>query len=192
MNVMECFEPDESTDQIQQIKELAEKAVLSEASEKAMAEEKNNAKMALIELMQTAGLQKVATDSGLTPSLTVKHYVGMKDGIDEEVVKTWLKTNGLGDVMKITMTLTPQMADYFVEFVTEASQHLAGKWASLLLAMLDAVNVNVDQKTLSSAMTEFNAQGGEIPETLFVDYEQATIRMNGKSKFLAAREAAAL
>lgn len=40
--------------------------------------------------------------------------------------------------------------------------------------------------TLQTTLEEFSSQGGAVPEAIFNSYEQPTIRMNGKTKFLNA------
>jgi hypothetical protein len=38
---------------------------------------------------------------------------------------------------------------------------------------------------MQTTLEAFIANGGKLPEELFNSFEQATIRMNGKSRFLA-------
>ena len=49
----------------------------------------------------------------------------------------------------------------------------------------DIIRPAVHHGTLNTALDEFNLQGGDVPEELFNSFEQSTIRMNGRSKFLA-------
>ena len=49
----------------------------------------------------------------------------------------------------------------------------------------DIIRPGVHHGTLNTALDEFSLQGGDVPDELFNFYEQASIRMNGRSKFLA-------
>lgn len=51
--------------------------------------------------------------------------------------------------------------------------------------LADIIQPHVHPATLQSSLEAFIAQGGQLPETLFNSFEQSTIRMNGRSKFLA-------
>jgi hypothetical protein len=49
----------------------------------------------------------------------------------------------------------------------------------------DIIKPAVHPGTLQTSLEMFIAGGGQLPETLFSQYEQPSIRMNGRSKFLA-------
>lgn len=51
--------------------------------------------------------------------------------------------------------------------------------------LADIIQPAVHPGTLQSTLETFAARGGQLPETLFNQFEQATIRMNGRSRFLA-------
>ncbi len=54
----------------------------------------------------------------------------------------------------------------------------------------DIIKPQVHFQTLQSTMKEYVAQGGVVNETVFNVTDVLTVRMNGKAKFLAARNAA--
>ncbi len=51
--------------------------------------------------------------------------------------------------------------------------------------LADIIRPTVHHGTLNTALDEFCLQGGDLPEELFNSFEQPSIRMNGRSKFLA-------
>ena len=51
----------------------------------------------------------------------------------------------------------------------------------------DIIKPTVHHGTLNSTLKAFEQQGNELPETMFNVVNQKSVRMNGKSKFLAGR-----
>ena len=51
----------------------------------------------------------------------------------------------------------------------------------------DIIRPGVHHGTLNTALDEFSLQGGEVPDDIFNHFEQALIRFNGRSKFLASK-----
>jgi hypothetical protein len=134
-------------------------------------EELKQARIALYDLQKAAGMTKFTTESGLSPSLNLKTRYARNASVSEETLFGFLEDNKLGDIIKRT------------------------------------VNYN----TLNSTMNEYVKMGGEIPLTdedmsipmpegddytyskeerpIITSWEEKGIRMNGKSKFVAAFKA---
>jgi len=53
--------------------------------------------------------------------------------------------------------------------------------------LADIIRPTVHHGTLNTALDEFCLQGGDLPEDIFNSFEQPSIRMNGRSKFLASQ-----
>jgi hypothetical protein len=51
--------------------------------------------------------------------------------------------------------------------------------------LADIIQPTVHPGTLQSSLEAYIAQGGQLPETLFSQFDQPSIRMNGRSRFLA-------
>lgn len=131
--------------QMQDIKELAESIVLTEARIDKLKSDVTDKRDQLIALMQQSGTESVKLESGLSPKLESKHRYSKKKVVEDSTFFKWLTDNGLGDIIR----------------------------------------PGVHHGTLNTALDEFSLQGGDVPEDMFNSFEQPSIRMNGRSKFLA-------
>ena len=86
--------------QTETIKQLAEGIVLAEARIEELEQEVVTKRESLIALMQQAGLSSLKLESGLSPRLETKQRISKRGEVENERLFEWLHANGLGDLIK--------------------------------------------------------------------------------------------
>jgi hypothetical protein len=106
----------------------------------------------------------------------------------KEELATLLLSNGL-DAIKLSSGLNPQArVDRKIYKASGVTDEQLFEW----LEAQDLGNIikcTVHFSTLQAAIKEHVDQGNDLPENLFLVSDKKTIRMGGKSKFLANRQA---
>jgi hypothetical protein len=102
-------------------------------------------KTQLAEVMIGAGVDSLKLANGLTPSVTLRRKFFKAQGVTDEQLHRWLRTAGLGSIIKETV-------------------HFG---------------------SLQSTMKAHEEAEGDIPVDIFNIKDERTIRLHGKSKFLA-------
>jgi hypothetical protein len=107
-------------------------------------------KTQLADLMIGAGLDSLKLANGLTPSVALRRKFLKAQGVTDEQLHQWLRTAGLGSIVKETV-------------------HFG---------------------SLQSTLKAHEEAEGDIPSDIFNVKDERTIRLHGKSKFLARRTTA--
>ena len=102
-------------------------------------------KTQLADLMIGAGVDSLKLANGLTPSVALRRKFFKAQGVTDERLHRWLRTAGLGSIIKETV-------------------HFG---------------------SLQSTIKAHEEAEGEIPSDIFNIKDERTIRLHGKSKFLA-------
>lgn len=187
------------------IEEMAVHVALEDAAcvadKKALTDRQNKlkeAKITLFDTMKEAGFQSVKLENGLSPSCNLVTKYFKASGVEDEVLFDWLWGGQLHRITVMEILEAGGIPDAESSRMAKSGmwnvRWLCSVWPGLSDEFhaasdhdfSDIIKPTVHWGTLNSTMKDFVGGGGELPELVINAVPEKGIRMNGKSKFLAA------
>lgn len=158
----------------------------------------DSSKEDLCRIMKEAGMDSCKLACGLTPSASYKPQYYAVDGCSGDGTLAWLRGEVL-DVRQFVDVLYAAdvaIASYtgMLDWQPVGISGLCSLWPELAdqfkaagPGLADIIKPTVNFNTLNSSLKEYEQQGNVVPDSIATKSMKPAIRMNGKSKFLAAQ-----